>query len=396
MDAKSLSEKVVLLSRELRRSGAATTTRHSQTAIRALGKIDLYDDTQIYHALRCTLVSRKEDYDIFQEVFNRCWPCVGSSDPEEKRLGGEKPQPEIAPSGSLVDAGWKENPEADPLETEFSGTYSRTEILREKDFGELSDKEEKAVRELLKQIEWKPRKWRSRRMKAGGKIVTPDLRRTIRKSWRHGGEVIRLLGREKKLVIPTMVVLTDVSGSMEKYSKTLLYLLHRLHQRGSMRLESFLFGTRLTRATRHFQVKNSGEAMRKILLEARDWSGGTRIGEALRQFNYDWARRVLRGKAIVLVVSDGLDRGDLSLLIAELRRLQANCHRLLWLNPLLGGEDYEPLATGMLAALPYIDDFLPIHNLTSLEELGFALEHIPRSRAVRQQQPQHILGASQV
>ncbi len=165
---------------------------------------------------------------------------------------------------------------------------------------------------------------------------------------------------------------------MERYTRLLLHFIYSLTQGLTQRVEAFAFGTRLTRLSRHMRQRDIEQALSDVSHAVTDWSGGTRIGESLERFNYDWARRVLGGGAIVLLISDGWDRGEPALLSKEVDRLRRSCHRLIWLNPLLGSPEYEPLTRGMVAALPYVDDFLPVHNLKSLEELATHLERLGR------------------
>jgi uncharacterized protein with von Willebrand factor type A (vWA) domain len=176
------------------------------------------------------------------------------------------------------------------------------------------------------------------------------------------------------------VLICDVSGSMERYSRLLLYFVHGLSHRLG-RVETFLFATRLTRITRQLTARNATRSIHDIPSHLPDWAGGTRIGEALRAFNVHWARRVMRHGPVVLLISDGWDRGEPVLLRTEIARLQRSCHRLIWLNPLLGSPDYRPITRGMQAALPFIDDFLPVHNLESLEALGVHLNRLPPRRS---------------
>lgn len=185
--------------------------------------------------------------------------------------------------------------------------------------------------------------------------------------------------REPRKKPRPLVVIADISGSMERYTRLLLHFIYSLTQGLRQRVEAFAFGTRLTRLSRHMRHRDVARALAGVSHAVSDWSGGTRIGESLRTFNYDWARRVLGGGAVVLLISDGWDRGDPELLAKEVDRLRRSCHRLIWLNPLLGSPEYEPLTRGMVAALPYVNDFLPVHNLESLEELARHLERLDRS-----------------
>jgi uncharacterized protein with von Willebrand factor type A (vWA) domain len=212
------------------------------------------------------------------------------------------------------------------------------------------------------------------------------MRRMIRDNLRHGGEPINLAYRRRVFRTRPLVVLSDISGSMERYSRMLLHFIHALtHGLKDTTVEAFVFGTRLTRITRHLRYKDVDESLDELSEVVYDWSGGTRIGEALKAFNYQWARRVLGRGAVVLVISDGWDRGDLTLLGKEILRLQRATHRLIWLNPLLGSDEYKPVQRGMATVMPCVDDFLPVHNLASLEQLAEVLSLVAAIRPVRKQ-----------
>jgi uncharacterized protein len=210
-----------------------------------------------------------------------------------------------------------------------------------------------------------------------GRGAAFDLRRALRRTLRAGGELVALPRRVRATRPRPLVVLCDVSGSMERYTRMLLHFVHAI-ARDRQRVEAFLFATRLTRITRHVRTDQVDAAVSAVAHAVEDWAGGTRIGDALRELNVRWARRVLTRGPVVLVISDGWDRGDPERLSAEMARLQRSCDRLIWLNPLLGEADYQPLTRGIRAALPYIDDFLPAHNLASLERLAAHLSAIER------------------
>jgi hypothetical protein len=216
-----------------------------------------------------------------------------------------------------------------------------------------------------------------------------DLRRTLRGSLRHGGEVLGWARSERKLKPRPLVILADISGSMERYTRLLLLFAYGLAEVLEQSVEAFVFGTRLTRITRQLRGRDADGAISEVARRVPDWSGGTRIGEALRVFNFRWGRRVLGRGCVVLLISDGWDRGEPELLRVEMARLQQSCHRLIWLNPLKGSPDYEPLTRGMQAALPYADDFLPSHSLASLEALGRRLETLGPHRAPRRHRQVH-------
>jgi uncharacterized protein len=261
-----------------------------------------------------------------------------------------------------------------------SSGYSDEELLRQKDFDELTWLETEQVRRLLQQAPWRIAERRTRRLRParGGRV---DLRRTARQAIRSSGELIRLLHRERRLRRRPLVLLCDVSGSMERYSRLLLIFAHAIARREDV--ETFVFSTRLTRITRTLRRRDIDRALHEVGKTVHDFSGGTRIGQAVAEFNRRWARRVLGHGAIVIVVSDGWDRGDPELLGQELDRLRRMSHRLIWLNPLLGSDGYEPITRGMAAALPHTDDFLAAHNVQALDELGQLLAGLDRRRAVR-------------
>jgi uncharacterized protein with von Willebrand factor type A (vWA) domain len=229
---------------------------------------------------------------------------------------------------------------------------------------------------LMADLTWElGRRW-TRRQKPG-RGPTFDMRRSLRHNLRYGGEMIEWPTRKKKHKPRPLIVIADISGSMERYTRLLLHFIYGLSEGMNEVVEAFVFSTRLTRITRHLRNKDIDKAMHQISRAVPDWSGGTRIGEAFKRFNFDWARRVLGRGAVVLIISDGWDRGEPELLGEEIARLQRSCYRLIWLNPLLGSPRYEPLTRGIQAALPYIDDFLPVHNLASLEELAELLAKVP-------------------
>ena len=235
----------------------------------------------------------------------------------------------------------------------------------------------------MERIAWEIAQRRSRRLVRSPKGRYVDLRRSLRANMKYGGEAIELMRRRQKMKPRQFVMICDISGSMDRYSRLLLQFMHTVEQ-GLDRVEVFVFGTRLTRVTRQLRMRNIDAALERISKDVQDWAGGTRIGESLQTFNTRWARRVLGRGAIVLIISDGWDRGDVDLLRREIARLQRSSFRLIWLNPLLGSPTYQPLTRGIQAALPYVDDFLPVHNLRSLEALaqllGQVADHPPLRR----------------
>jgi uncharacterized protein with von Willebrand factor type A (vWA) domain len=267
-----------------------------------------------------------------------------------------------------------------PLEV---ATYSRAEVLRHKDFEALTEEEMREVRRLIAAMRIPAARRRSRRYRRGGSARI-DLRRLLRTSLRFDGEPMLLSWRSPRIKPRPLVLLCDISGSMERYTRVVLNFAYAA-QRGAERVEAFVFATRLTRITRHLRGQDPNVALDRVLRSVDDWSGGTRIGESIETFNRQFARRVLGHGATVLVISDGWDRGDPADLRTAVARLQRACHRLIWMSPLLGTPDYEPLTIGLQAALPYVDDFVPAHNLANLEALSRLLLDVTERRPVRRQ-----------
>jgi uncharacterized protein with von Willebrand factor type A (vWA) domain len=260
---------------------------------------------------------------------------------------------------------------------EVTRTYSNREVLRHKDFAQMSAEESEAVKEMMSHLNWKITERRTRRRRPGkGELL--DLRRTLRHSLRAGGEFFSWSYRESKWKPRPLVIIADISGSMERYTRVLLHFIYGMKSTLTQPVEAFVFSTRLTRITRPLQIRDLDLALQNVGQLVNDWAGGTRIGESLKYFNFEWGRRVLGRGAVVLVISDGWDRGDAELLNHEMARLKRNCHRVIWLNPLLGAPNYEPLTRGIQAALPHIDHFLPVHNLESLEDLANRLADLDR------------------
>jgi len=257
-------------------------------------------------------------------------------------------------------------------------SYSAHDVSRTKDFAEFTDREATEAKAMLDALRWQPGKRRTQRWVAG-RGTMPDFRRMVHRNMRCGGEPLEIPKRLRKQKQRPLVLLCDISGSMERYSRMLLHFMHTLTG-GIGHVEAFVFATRLTRITRELSDRRADDAVMKISRQVSDWSGGTRIGETLREFNVVWARRTLAHGAVVLVISDGWDRGDPQLLQSEMSRLRRMCRRLIWLNPLIGSPGYQPLTRGMRAALPLIDDFLPVHNLKSLEALALHLNSLPGRR----------------
>lgn len=362
---------------------------------------------EFYYYLKANLVSRHEQEAIFDAAFAWFWrradqplttpPPELENAPkrrraaaalppdrqraEDQRNASHAPQPEARlrhPASRLNDARRKQQEQEQENPDERIGVFSAEEALRHKDFEEFSWEEMRQARELMAKMRWRLGMRQTRRLRPSRRGAMLDLRGAFRRSLRTGGEPVKLPRRERRRKPRPLVIICDISGSMSLYSRLLLHFIHTVSN-GRENVETFVFGTRLTRITRQLARRDVDAAVQEVTKTVQDWSGGTRIGESLRTFNYRWARRTLGRGAVVLIISDGWDRGDTQLLAQEMERLQRNCHRLIWLNPLLGQKDYRPVTAGMRAALPYIDDFLPAHSLDSLIELGKLLESVDDS-----------------
>ena len=353
----------------------------------ALEHVEIGRRSDFYFTLQSLLVHRQQDLALFDEAFRVFWrrpPGEWSSEDlramgEQRRFAPPKPDLPAVEPGSADDGSVPRRTEI--VERIAPTSYSSREVSRVKDFARYSEEELEQAKAMIAAFDWDLGRRRTRRWAPGGH-ETLDLRRVLRENLKYGGEPLTFPTRERATKPRPLVLLCDVSGSMERYARMLLHFIHAV-TRGLDDVEAFLFATRLTRITREIAKRGVDEAVPKIPGRLPDWAGGTRIGDVLRTFNVKWARRVMGHGPVVLLISDGWDRGEPDLVRREMSRLQRSCHRLIWLNPLLGSPEYQPLTRGMQAALPYVDDFLPVHNLASLEALGEHLNSLPTRRGRR-------------
>lgn len=402
----NFAQRALAFARLLRRAGVKTTTGQAMDFVRAIEHIDISRREEFREAARACLVTHKDDMPVFDRLFDLYWRAkpelsdglLQQAEPDDLiELAPEEGEEAEQAEGSTIEGARGRRLEAiEAIEEAEEGeasdeealadafSYSPAEVLREKDFADFTEEELAQIRRFMQQLTWEIGRRRSRRKVASPKGRFVDPRRTMRRSLQTGGVPLTIARRETKTKPRQLVVICDVSGSMDRYSRILLQFIYAI-ENGMAKVEAFVFGTRLTRVTRLLKHHDIDEAMRRVAREVQDWSGGTRIGQSLQTFNQEWARRVLRNGAVVLIISDGWDRGDPDLLAREMARLQRSCYRLIWLNPLLGSPRYEPLTRGMQAALPYIDDFMPIHNFASLEALAKHLSQIDQKRPVRRQ-----------
>lgn len=364
--------------------------------VHALEHVDIGNKSDFYHTARSLLVHNKEDIPLFDEAFEIFWrKPVDEWTTLDLRALGEKrrfrkpafvppPLKQREPALSGNNGTDPSTGEDEPPVIQATLTFSEREVLRHKDFADMTGEELEQIKSLMAALVWKLGMRSSRRLRVGRGMAV-DMRRTLRRNLKYGGEVLHWERRDRKVKPRPLVIIADISGSMERYTRLLLHFIYSLSEGLDQKVEAFVFSTRLTRITRYLHERDVDAAFRQVARQVPDWSGGTRIGEALKSFNFDWTRRVLGQGAIVLLISDGWDRGDPDLLRDEMARLQRSSYRLIWLNPLLGSDEYEPLTRGMQTALPYVDDFLPVHNLASLEDLAERLKFVEDHRPERKQ-----------
>jgi uncharacterized protein with von Willebrand factor type A (vWA) domain len=384
-----LLHNLLLFGRVCKGLGMDVTPSRMIDVAHALELIDLGRKQDVYHTLRALIVTRQRDLPLFDEAFRTFWrrPSEGWTTLNLQSLGETRrqkktqflPPPEASPEGEQEDGSPK--PAVDPLMILAVPTFSQQEVLRHKDFADMTGEEIAQARRLMARLRWGLGLRKTRRF-VPGKGTLLDPRRAFRRNMRFAGEPLEFLTRTPKIKPRRLVLLCDISGSMERYTRLLLHFMHTLAN-SIYQVESFVFSTRLTRITRPIRHRSIDVTLRQVSTTVKDWGGGTRIGDAMHEFNYRWARRVLGDGAVVLLITDGWDRGDPALLQREIARLQRNCYRLIWLNPLIDAPQYEPLTRGAQALLPFVDDFLPVRNLANLESLARELQRVDWRRPER-------------
>ncbi|HNU10507.1 MAG TPA: VWA domain-containing protein [Rubrivivax sp.] len=393
-----LAENVMHFGRVLRSAGMPVGSDRVLLALQALQVAGLERRSDFHAVLSACLLDRIEHRELFDQAFELFWrdpdlqgrmralllPRIEAKDvqppvPENRRLGealfpprGEREEPKP--------------PEPDEFEFDATLTFSERERLQKADFETMSADEWRQAQRLLAQLRLAFEPILTRRSRRANHPGHADWRATLQAMARHGGELWSLRWRKRRSQPAPLVVLADISGSMSRYSRMLLHFAHLLGH-ADARVESFVFGTRLTRTTRLLKSRDPDVAVAEVVRTVQDWSGGTRITECLHEFNQRWARRVLSGNATVLLITDGLEAGDASALAFEMERLHKSCRRLIWLNPLLRFSGFEPRAVGIRAMLPHVDRFMPAHNLQSLAELVDVLAGPPTPQRVRTADP---------
>ncbi len=396
VDGRRLLNEAVGFGRALRAAGLHIDLGAAVDYARALPLVDIGEREQVRAAGEAVFVRRRDDRPTYDAVFDRWWkqrtrrqgdfqapPLQRPTDPDgmegDEATGQADPQTGEAATDARSDERGVPIPSAGDDaddESEIEGVvvapdaYSRGEMLRHREFDRMTPAELREAERLVDLLVPRLEQRRTRRyeLHSHGRRLAP--RAMFRRNLGTGGQMLSWVWRRPKREPRSLVVICDISGSMERHSRLLLRFVQALSAASEVRTESFVFGTRLTRVTRMLKDRNRDRALARVAESVNDWAGGTRIGESFRTFNQTWARRSLRTSGVVIVVSDGWDRGDPAIVAAETARLRRNCHRLIWLNPLAGTPGYQPLAGGMRAAFPYIDDFLPAGTVASLERLG--------------------------
>ena len=397
VDGRRLLAESVGFARALRAARLSIDLGASMDFARALMLVEIGDREQVHGAGAAIFVRRRDDRATYDAVFDRWWRRRGSragadfgAPPLRRQDDADQPEPDQA--GAMQPEAGQESMAARPEqrgipipaegedaaddEAAIEGlvispdAYSQGEVLRHREFDRMTPAElreaERLVDALIPRLE--RRRTRRYELHSHGRRLAP--RAMFRRNLGTGGQLLTWVWRRPIREPRSLVVLCDISGSMERHSRLLLRFVQALSAASEVKTESFVFGTRLTRVTRLMRDRDRDRALARVSESVNDWAGGTRIGESFRTFNQHWARRSLRTSGVVIVVSDGWDRGDPTLVATETARLRRNCHRLIWLNPLAGTPGYQPLAGGMRAAYPYIDDFLPAGTVASLERLG--------------------------
>ncbi len=378
------AENIMHFARVLRAAGLPIGPGKLLDAVRAVETAGIRRRDDFYWTLHAVFVNRRDQQVLFDQAFHIFWrnpeileKMMAMLLPGMQAAPGEPARPETLrrlAEALMPGLETDEDRDAQGEEVEFDATltFSERELLQSKDFEAMTADEVAEAKKQIAKMRLNVVEVPTRRFRANPRGRRVDMRRTLRASLRSGGDIIPLQHRSRQRRHPPLVVLCDISGSMSRYSRMLLHFLHALTSDRD-RVHTFVFGTRLTNITRHLRNRDVDIALDKVGKAVEDWSGGTRIGITLHAFNTEWSRRVLGQGAVVLFISDGLDRDAGRGLEAEIERLHKSCRRLIWLNPLLRFAGFQPKSMGVRAILPHVDEFRPVHNLASLAELAEAL-----------------------
>ena len=378
-----LADNITYFARALRKAGLKIGPGAVIDAVEAVEAIGIGSREEFYTALFAVFVKRHEDKAVFDEAFRLFWrsreliakmmqmmlpgtPNIGQK--EKSRAGQSRAADALVAEKDRRSA----KPEEPEIEFDARFTMSGSEVLRKMDFAQMSARELAIAKAEIARIQLPFDEVRTRRFRPSNRPQIFDARQTMRASMKTGGDLLLPKFKEQRTIHPPLVILADISGSMSQYTRIFLHFLHAMTEK-RRRVHTFLFGTRLTNVTRQMRHKDPDEALDACSAAVTDWSGGTRIGETLREFNRLWARRVLGQGASVLLITDGLERDSIEELQTEMDRLHRSCRRLIWLNPLLRFDGFEARARGVRAMLPHVDEFRPVHNLEAIGDLVAAL-----------------------
>ncbi len=387
-DNPKLAQNITHFARALRKAGLPIGTGRVIDAIRAVQAAGFTEKRDFYWTLHACFVNRPEHRTVFAQVFRLYWrdprylehmmsmmlPAIRGVQEERKADAAEKRAAEALLDGVERDLPEStEQQEESEIEIDATQTASSEERLRNLDFEQMSTSEIAQAKRMLSRLNLPVKPIESRRGQASHLGHRIDRARTLRSAMRQGGELRDIAHLQPKPRWPNLVALCDISGSMSQYSRIILHFLHAVSNAkgaGWAKVHAFTFGTRLTNITRHLHQRDVDAALAAAGAEAQDWEGGTRIGECLHQFNRDWSRRVMGQGAVVLLITDGLERGDPEMLEKEIERLHLSSRRLIWLNPLLRWDGFAPKAQGVATMLPHVDSFRAGHSIASLEDLA--------------------------
>ena len=373
VDGVAFTANVARFARVLRRAGLEVEPGQTATFLQALVLLGFDRRRDVRAAGRAIFARRREDGAVYDAAFDLFWRRSGAGGDPSGRLP-RITQRERGASGEMPPEG-TEGTGDEPVTTVRPGSAGAREVLRTADFASLTPEEARDAQAMLEALRPRLPQRRSRRSGVGRSGHRPAGRAMLRHALASGGEALRWRWLRRATRPRPIVLVCDISGSMERYSRLMLRFAHALRRTGAP-VEVFVFGTRLTRITRQLAVRSPDAALRRVAERVVDWSGGTRIGESLRELNRRWVRRAVRSSAVVLLMSDGWERGDPALLGREMATLRRSCHRLIWIDPLAVRAGFEPATAGLQAALPHVDEFVPAASVASLAALAHRLGNL--------------------
>ncbi len=389
-----LAQNIIYFCRALRRAEVPVGSAQVNDAIRAIKTVGFTKREDFFVTLQACIITRVEHIQVFQQVFNIFWrdpevlesmiqnmlPMLQTVEEPKKPKAAETHAADAVAGGQDQDIPRQIEDEL-TLDAQF--TISQNERLNSMDFEQMTNAEIKEAQKAIANMHLETPKQASRRFMAASHGVKIDARAVLREARRTGGEVLKLPKRKPRPKVPNLVILTDISGSMSTYSRMMMHFIHSMALKQGQdwaQVHAFTFGTRLSNITKSLNKKDPDAALKAVGQDVQDWDGGTKIGESLQNFNKDWLRRVLGTNAVVLIITDGLERGEADVLKAQMSRLRLSCRHLIWLNPLLRYDQFEPQAKGIRTMLPFVDEFVACHSLNSMRELTDILSDAKQTR----------------